>query len=369
MNSKTGTDSILNMIKEAEKTTKTRSFNAVSEAEYLLTAPKIKKARDIEVINKRFGLDGNKPQTLEEIGRSLEITRERVRQIEANALRKLKEFAINDFRGQEIGSTLISILKSSGFAVTQKDILVQIFGLSPTTKEKHSLDLLTTVIQGIDTVKETHDLKSGFIVEPIKLTFVNELIKKAVNVLELKQIPIEEEALIGELLPLDPNISKTQVVAFLSFSKLIIKTDTGHLGLSHWREINPKSIKDKTYYILKKHNKPLHYKEISDHIQKIDKNAKQVTRQAVHNELIRDERFILIGRGIYALKEWGYKSGVVEKVIEEVLIKADRPMHKDEIVVEVQKLRIVKETTILLNLQRDKFKRISRATYTVNRGE
>ena len=87
----------------------------------------------------------------------------------------------------------------------------------------------------------------------------------------------------------------------------------------------------------------------------------------MHNELIRDKRFVLIGRGIYALSEWGYNSGVVEDVIEEVLISAGKPMHKDDIIVEVMKRRMVKETTILLNLQKDRFKRVARATYTNTR--
>ena len=45
------------------------------------------------VLCKRFGLDGAKPQTLEEVGVGLGITRERVRQLEARALRELRSVA------------------------------------------------------------------------------------------------------------------------------------------------------------------------------------------------------------------------------------------------------------------------------------
>ena len=38
----------------------------------------------------RFGLEDGKPHTLEEVGREFQVTRERIRQIEAKALRKLR---------------------------------------------------------------------------------------------------------------------------------------------------------------------------------------------------------------------------------------------------------------------------------------
>src|SRR3989344_4399144 len=46
--------------------------------------------REARVLRMRFGLDGKNPMTLEEVGREFGVTRERIRQIEAKALRKLK---------------------------------------------------------------------------------------------------------------------------------------------------------------------------------------------------------------------------------------------------------------------------------------
>ena len=46
--------------------------------------------REEKVIRMRFGLDDSRPRTLEEVGREFSVTRERIRQIEAKALRKLK---------------------------------------------------------------------------------------------------------------------------------------------------------------------------------------------------------------------------------------------------------------------------------------
>jgi len=50
--------------------------------------------REAKVVRMRFGLNDQEPQTLKEIGRRLGLTRERVRQIERGALRKLSECVV-----------------------------------------------------------------------------------------------------------------------------------------------------------------------------------------------------------------------------------------------------------------------------------
>ena len=110
----------------------------------------------------------------------------------------------------------------------------------------------------------------------------------------------------------------------------------------------------------------MHFSDIAKAIKDSDFKRKDVTTQAIHNELIKDKRFVLIGRGIYALNEWGYKKGTVADIITEVLKKANEPLHRDEIVKRVLKDRQVKETTILLNLQsKPEFKRVAKATYAL----
>ena len=46
--------------------------------------------REEKVLRLRYGLDDGKPRTLEEVGKEFNVTRERIRQIEAKALRKLR---------------------------------------------------------------------------------------------------------------------------------------------------------------------------------------------------------------------------------------------------------------------------------------
>ncbi|MBW6431777.1 winged helix-turn-helix domain-containing protein, partial [Patescibacteria group bacterium] len=114
----------------------------------------------------------------------------------------------------------------------------------------------------------------------------------------------------------------------------------------------------------KQHGKPIHYHELSKKISEIGK--KDVTKQSVHNELIKNSDFILVGRGIYALADWGYTPGIVEEVIVTVLEEAGEPLHKDIIIGRVLERRIVKPSTIVLNLQKPRFKKIDKSVYTLN---
>lgn len=350
--------------------TSAKNLDVNAEVEFVFAAPKLKRDRDRDVLTGRFGLTGLKPKTLEEIGKSLGITRERVRQIEKNTLKKLSDFISSDLRGQEIVSVLIDKIAKNGGIIKATDFEKTMLGENASAKAKHQLTFIIACCTAIGTTPETSSVYKSYFVAPKTTQTIDKTLKETVSLLKTEDQPIEEKILVAKIRKMVTDLEPRSIVAAISTSKVILKTETGHFGLSHWRDINPRSIKDKTYYILKKHQKPLHYTEIADHIQNFGGTPKHVTRQAVHNELIRDKRFILIGRGIYALSEWGYTSGVVEEVIEAVLVETGRPMHKDDIIIEVLKRRVVKETTILLNLQKKRFKRVARATYTVsNRGE
>jgi DNA-directed RNA polymerase delta subunit len=120
--------------------------------------------------------------------------------------------------------------------------------------------------------------------------------------------------------------------------------------------------------VFKKHGKPLHFTKVAELIDKFNYNLpnKKTYSQTVHNELIKDSRFVLVGRGIYALKEWGYERGYVKDVIFQVLKSAQKPLDKEEILEKVLKQRIVKENTVLLNLSnKNYFLRTSKGNYTI----
>ena len=155
------------------------------------------------------------------------------------------------------------------------------------------------------------------------------------------------------------------IKAVASISKLLA-TLNGVWGLAKWPSVNPKNIRDKIFVILESKKEPMHFSDIANEIKNSNFKRKNVTVQAIHNELIKDPRFILIGRGIYALSTWGYKKGTISDIITSVLEKSDKPLTKEEIVKQVLKTRKVKETTILLNLQNKKlFKKIDKNSYTL----
>jgi hypothetical protein len=157
----------------------------------------------------------------------------------------------------------------------------------------------------------------------------------------------------------------SHIGALASTSKMLAHLKE-YWGLVKWPTVNPKNIRDKIYVILADVNKPMHFSEIAKSIKDSSFKRKDVTTQAIHNELIKDSRFVLIGRGIYALSSWGYSKGTVSDIIADVLKKSSMPLHRDEIVKRVLKSRQVKETTILLNLQsKPQFKRVAKATYTL----
>lgn len=65
-------------------------INNMLNEEIMAILPKILKPVEVEVIQKRFGFNGETRMTLEEIGQQRGVTRERIRQIEAMAIAKLK---------------------------------------------------------------------------------------------------------------------------------------------------------------------------------------------------------------------------------------------------------------------------------------
>lgn len=322
----------------------------------------IDREREREIVARRFGLYDRK-ETLEQIGELLGITRERVRQLEKVVVTRLKTNAASGNLSSvtQIENALLSTLSKSNDVMRISDI-------APTmTKQGSKIDqsrifFMSELAPKISVIEESDHFYSTVGVKSIHdEKKIRELTNKVVESVK----KIGHPATIVEIAKEAKEVSPAHTAAIARISKHLAELN-GQWGLTKWPMVNPKNIRDKIYVILHEHGSHMHFNEIAAAIRESDFKRKDVTTQAIHNELIKDKRFVLIGRGIYALQEWGYRKGTVADMISEVLNDAGEPLHRDEIVKRVLKLRHVKETTILLNLQgKDQFKRTAKATYTL----
>jgi hypothetical protein len=322
----------------------------------------IDREREREIVSRRFGLFDRK-ETLEQIGEMLGITRERVRQLEKSVVAKLKASAeqgnlphIADFQTQ-----VLEVLEGSGQAARVSEISAKLTG-NGNREEQARVAFLAQLSPEITTITEDDHFYYSVGVKKIwDEKALKAEVAKLIDVIKKLGEP-KDIAAIAKAASIE---DKRQAAALASTSKQLA-TLNGRWGIVKLPMVNPKNIRDKIYVILKENGKHMHFNEIAAAIKDSDFKRKDVTTQAIHNELIKDKRFVLIGRGIYALKEWGYEKGTVADIITQVLKDAGEPLHRDEIVKRVLKSRFVKETTILLNLQgKPQFKRVAKATYAL----
>jgi hypothetical protein len=323
----------------------------------------IDQEREREIITRRFGLYDRR-ETLEQIGELLGITRERVRQLEKAILIRLK-IAADDGKAPVIAGlekVFIRELTEMGRIARVQDLADRLYDKITDQRERAHVAFIAELAPNLTVVNENDNYFLS-----VGIADYGDEKKIRAEVDEIVKT-IKEHAQPLTIKELDTMLSyehPTHVEALASVSKLL-----AHLkdkwGLLKWPTVNPKNIRDKIYVILAETGKPMHFSQIAASIKDSSFKRKDVTTQAIHNELIKDKRFVLIGRGIYALDSWGFSKGTVSDIIADVLKKAGEPLHRDEIVKRVLKSRQVKETTILLNLQsKAQFKRVAKATYTL----
>ncbi len=321
----------------------------------------IEPEREREIITRRFGLYERK-ETLEQIGELLGITRERVRQLEKAILIRIKMAAekgnLADVTGTE--KVIIRTLSDLGRAARVQDLTDKLLGKKSDARERAHIAFIAELAPQLTVINETDNYHHAVSIAKYgDEKKVRKEVDEIVKTIKKGKEPVTIEALHEKLTYDHPD----HIRALASISKHLASLKDVW-GLTKWPTVNPKNIRDKIFVVLTESGKPLHFSEIADAIKDSDFSRKDVTTQAIHNELIKDKRFVLIGRGIYALDSWGYSKGTVADTIADVLKKASEPLHRDEIVRRVLESRQVKETTVLLNLQsKPQFKRVAKATY------
>lgn len=321
------------------------------------------------VIKKRFALQGQQKQTLEKIGKHFKVTRERIRQIESIALSKLRR-TVRTTKLNDVNDMAKGILRINGGLMREDELISQM--LKRLSASGNELDgSVLRLSFSIDSEMSTSGPSGTFVpfwhLSNLAIDDISLIVDNMVKILRKRKNCMNRDELISAVQALnlfnDRIPSRELISSSLAIDERLREIDEGW-GLTEWRFVRPRSIRDKVEIILRKEGRPLHFMEIANAIREAGFDHKNVTVQAVHNELIRYPQFVLVGRGLYALQEWGFESGTVADVIERILIEKG-PLSKKEIIAEVAKQRTVKVGTISLNLQKmPYFVRVGRAVYS-----
>ena len=313
--------------------------------------------RNRDVIERRFGIGSrSKRQTLESIGETYKITRERVRQIEAASLNKLR--SSSSF--SQVEPLLKQLEKEFNLRekVWREDEALEHF--AGETPAKNYVYFFLSLGNLFERVGADADFYHRWASDKEALNKSEGALKSFCK--SLGDDPLSEDEMTGRFRGYVENILGKKIAAeavfsWLGISKNINKNNFGEWGLSSSPLVRPSGMRDFAYLVLKKHGSPLHFREVASAIERVADRRAHV--QTVHNELIKDERFVLVGRGLYALSGWGYQPGTVKDIISAVLSKRG-PLSKEELIKSVREERHVKDNTILINLQnKSRFQRLS----------
>lgn len=364
--------SILDQVRKNKFKDGLSSFNPVDTLGYLFDNLSEKEK---DIITKRFGLGVDKRYTLEEIGQKYGITRERVRQIENLSIKKLKELRELKEEIREAETLVVQLLEQYGGVMEESFFLESVLNyLNAHSESENSLLFLAEHIftDNINRISQDKEFNNLWRLGVSDVDFLKKVINEMVDIIEQSGEPISLDQLLSQfkssaffndnkekilslttMLEADETDVNKILESYLRASRKIRQDIFDNWGLISWGIVKPKKINDKIYLTLKKTGRPMHFTEIADSINGNAFDGKVAYAPTVHNELILDDKYVLVGRGIYALKEWGYKPGNVADVIEEI-IRENGPLAKDEIIEKVLERRNVKRSTVYLSLMNHK---------------
>jgi hypothetical protein len=320
--------------------------------------------RASDVIMHRFGLtaDGTR-KTLEEIGKKYSITRERVRQIENVALSMIKKSGA--YKSEQAAfDELKQLMHKLGSIVSEQDLLSHISKDKATQNHIHFYLVLGDAFKKH---REDEHFHTRWSIDDDMADKVHDSLRKLYATLNDEDL-VPETEMIKKFFDNMKDVAeqfKNEEVAkrWLSMSRVVSKNPLGEWGKASSPNIRTRGVKDYAFLVMRRHGSPMHFKEVADAISKTF--GKKIHYATCHNELIKDSRFVLVGRGMYALAEWGYKAGIAREVIRDIL-KREGPLSKEDIVARVNKERYFKKNTILVNLVNTKyFKKNKSGLYTV----
>lgn len=361
--------------------------------------------REQDVLRRRYGLVGVEKETLESIGRAHKLTRERIRQIENVSVNKIKKHADSQALVGGLEQLIQDLLAEHG-GVLDKDHLFKILGRlaelqttnhNSTDYNNHLNFLISRIInEKLDQISDDQLFNELVKLKHHTIEHLAEVATAALDKISEAKLMVATDDLIDLIIdseaykkhqdkfqvPANQDLAKHLQSVLPEYSdkvwphrvvygliKAVKKLDQnkfGQWGHSSWREVLPKTINDKIYLVLKDHGKPMYYGDIAKRISELGFDTKNVNTATTHNELILDDKYVLVGRGMYGLKEWGYQNGTVADVVESILKASAQPLSKEELTEAVMKQRLVKQTTVNLALMnKSRFKKTTDGKYTL----
>jgi Sigma-70, region 4/HB1, ASXL, restriction endonuclease HTH domain len=309
--------------------------------------------RASDVIMNRFGLttDGER-KTLEEIGKKYGITRERVRQVEESALNLIKKSQAYKAE-QAVFEEIKQLIHSLGTIVAEHELLPHI---SKDKSTQNHIHFYLTLGDFFKKHREDNHFHTRWSVDDSVAAKVHDSLRKLYSSLNDEDLIPETEMIkkfFDQMKDVAEQYQNDEIAKrWLGMSKTIGKNALGEWGKASSPNIRTRGVKDYAFLVMRKHGSPMHFREVAD---AISKTFNRKTHYATcHNELIKDPRFVLVGRGMYALSEWGYKAGIAREVIRDIL-KKEGPLSKEAIVEMVMKERYFKKNTIIVNLVNPKY--------------
>src|SRR3989338_21905 len=343
------------------------SYKNITKAVALLVKPL--SARNRDIILRRFGLKTGRPETLEAIGQSYGITRERVRQIENHILKNLKaDLAKVEVDAKPYFDFTAKTLSSQGGFMSEADLFSSFICNANSNIHNLALAFLLSLPSDFQRVDESDNCHAFYANGSEAVAFAVSIISQVTDIFNKRKALLVKDDLYGAY----RNANSRQAVASTAFfsaikiAKEIDQNIFNEYGLVGWSEVKPRGVRDRAYLVLKRQSKPQHFREITSLINTASFTNKKANVQTVHNELIKDWHFVLVGRGIYGLSEWGYNAGTVKDVLVDILKRHGKALPKAELINRVLSSRYVKPNTILLNLQDGKiFRKQADGSYTL----
>ncbi len=309
--------------------------------------------RTSDVIMNRFGLTADgKRKTLEEIGKKYNITRERVRQVENAALAFIKKS--DAYRAEQATfEELRQVVRKLGSIVAEHELLPY---FSKDRSTQNHINFFLVLSDAFKRHREDDHFHARWSVDDKMTEKVHEALRKLYASLNDEDLVPETEIIkkfFDHMKELSEEYRDEEIAKrWLSMSKTVAKNPLGEWGKANSPNIRIRGVKDYAFLVMRRHGSPMHFREVADSISKTFN--KKIHYATCHNELIKDSRFVLVGRGMYALTEWGYKKGIAREVIADIL-KREGPLGKEDIIKKVNKERYFKKNTILVNLVNPKY--------------